>query len=276
MHGSAPSREFLRTSESFVSISLPSAHLFTGSTSYSDGHVDPKFIVAFSSTLVSQLSAEELKGRHMPMMDHEGFKYLCVLPDLADIEASIHQQGATLAGDLDRPEDEAEAADSAPADTSPADAGENLSQLLAKLEGSCLYRMDGWWTYELCIGRHLRQFHREPHAKEDTTSYTLGRFTDGTQTRPGPSESPLVGASVVQNFEEGSVCDLTGQERSTTVRFVCNHLSPGVGPSLLSEVKEEATCQYAATVSTPILCDHPKFGPRQVHVVEGVYNFGEY
>ena len=33
------------------------------------------------------------------------------------------------------------------------------SAVARQLHGSCAYLMDGWWTYELCHQRHLRQFH---------------------------------------------------------------------------------------------------------------------
>ncbi len=35
------------------------------------------------------------------------------------------------------------------------------SELLSALDTLCLYRIDDWWTYELCYKRHVRQFHKE-------------------------------------------------------------------------------------------------------------------
>lgn len=32
--------------------------------------------------------------------------------------------------------------------------------LLSPLRSACLYKWEGWWTYEFCFGEHLRQFHQ--------------------------------------------------------------------------------------------------------------------
>ena len=32
---------------------------------------------------------------------------------------------------------------------------------LAGLAGTCFYRVEGWWTYEFCYEKHLKQFHQE-------------------------------------------------------------------------------------------------------------------
>ena len=34
------------------------------------------------------------------------------------------------------------------------------SELLSALDSVCLYRMEDWWTYELCYKKHVRQFHK--------------------------------------------------------------------------------------------------------------------
>lgn len=33
-----------------------------------------------------------------------------------------------------------------------------ISSVAEQYEGACFYRVDGWWTYELCINKHVRQF----------------------------------------------------------------------------------------------------------------------
>lgn len=195
---------------------LTSLHLFathkilTGSASYSDGHIDPKFIVSYSTTLVSQLSEEQRRGRSMPMTDHEGTRYLCLLPDLATVESQIRdQQVNSLSGDS--------SSSSSSADEDAGTGVEDLSELLMRLQGTCLYRMDGWWTYEFCYKRHVRQYHRDPHTGQDTVSFMLGTWVEGGATRAGPSNNPALGLSLEQAYEGGTVCDLTGQERVTKV-----------------------------------------------------------
>ena len=34
------------------------------------------------------------------------------------------------------------------------------SELLSALDSLCLYRIEDWWTYELCYKKHVRQFHK--------------------------------------------------------------------------------------------------------------------
>lgn len=49
----------------------------------------------------------------------------------------------------------------------------------------CFYRSEGWWTYELCVNKHVRQFRQEPgkagpSAKEAAKAgpeFSLGYFT---------------------------------------------------------------------------------------------------
>ena len=34
------------------------------------------------------------------------------------------------------------------------------SELLEALDGLCFYRVEDWWTYELCYKKAVRQFHK--------------------------------------------------------------------------------------------------------------------
>ena len=38
----------------------------------------------------------------------------------------------------------------------------------------CFYRLEDWWTYELCYKKHVRQFHREKDVL--TAEYLLGVY----------------------------------------------------------------------------------------------------
>lgn len=38
----------------------------------------------------------------------------------------------------------------------------------------CFYRLEDWWTYELCYQKHVRQFHREKDVL--TSEYLLGLY----------------------------------------------------------------------------------------------------
>ena len=56
-------------------------------------------------------------------------------------------------------------------------------------EGWCAYRVEDWWTYEVCYERHVRQYHKEGAAL--ISEYLLGTYDEGetgvnaVQARPG-------------------------------------------------------------------------------------------
>lgn len=56
-------------------------------------------------------------------------------------------------------------------------------------------------------------------------------------------------------YPGGTECDLTRQQRSTTVHFVCGE----GGTDQLVSVKEDRSCHYKVVVATPRLCQHPAF-----------------
>ena len=58
--------------------------------------------------------------------------------------------------------------------------GPDALGLLEKLfvQSGCVYRMEPYWTYELCHGKHLRQYHEEREGKNiKLQEYFLGKFT---------------------------------------------------------------------------------------------------
>lgn len=74
---------------------------------------------------------------------------------------------------------------------------------------------------------------------------------------PGPTKTRKVeGVSLPyfeMNMSDGTVCDLSGRPRQTSVLYVCY---PQSKHNVLS-VKETSTCQYEVIVLTSLLCIHP-------------------
>ena len=133
-------------------------------------------------------------------------------------------------------------------------------ELLAPMHDYCLYRPAGWWVYEFCHGRFVKQFHDDPEKKTPRVQYTLGNAATGATPT---FESDGVDASGSPYFSEwytdGTVCDLTGQPRRTEVRYVCDLLKL----EQFTDIKETSTCQYQVLISTPRLCAHPGYKPRE-------------
>ncbi|CAJ0642445.1 8017_t:CDS:2 [Entrophospora sp. SA101] len=112
--------------------------------------------------------------------------------------------------------------------------------------------INGWWTYEYCHMRHVKQFHQIIQAGsliEDTSSesYFLGK-TLGTDLEVGGGKKFLV-----QRWSDGTTCDLTGNPRRVEIQFHCNP------QNYISVVTEMYTCNYLVVIHTSYLCAHPAF-----------------
>ncbi|KAL1919354.1 uncharacterized protein VTP21DRAFT_2047 [Calcarisporiella thermophila] len=136
---------------------------------------------------------------------------------------------------------------------------------LESLKKSCLYSTDGEWNYEICYGRHIRQYF--PRSLNDrigiadagkTLEYFLSYF-GGTPGQPGGSEPNRLksrtsyisedGSSryLSQFWNDGTKCDITGRPRKTEVQFHCHEVETVT-------VQEMTVCSYLVLVRTPQLC----------------------
>lgn len=163
-------------------------------------------------------------------------------------------------------------------------------ELMSDLENQCLFYMSGWWSYKFCYGQDIVQFHalpnnvkgglpvRDPHSQE----YVLGRVQQHQhQSQPNKREGQWKGEQaplqqqantppntelqvkgdqryLVQRMESGTVCDLTGRDRTIEVQYHCN---PGSMGDRIGWIKEITTCSYLMLVQTPRLCEDAAFLP---------------
>lgn len=148
-----------------------------------------------------------------------------------------------------------------------------LKNLLAR--EVCSYRLDHYWTYELCHGRFLRQFHDSSVMnKAKSQEYFLGRFSMSdfdkaeaefmAKIAKYKSEGKKLPSVIVEgvsmpyiefNYTGGTLCNLNNRERITRVLYVCSENAKHE----LHSVKEIFTCEYEAIVLSPILCLHEDF-----------------
>lgn len=160
-------------------------------------------------------------------------------------------------------------------------------ELLAQLEDSCLYFMSGWWSYSFCNNREIVQFHalaaapnglpprRDPHTAEfilgkvPAISASADRHSRRDQgeasSSPPPSSSSPAELQVkgdqrylVQRLEGGTVCDLTGRERTVEVQY---HCAPNLSKDRIGWIKEVTICAYVMVINTPRLCHDVAFLP---------------
>ncbi|KAM7448219.1 Endoplasmic reticulum lectin 1 [Porites harrisoni] len=178
-----------------------------------------------------------------------------------------------------------------PKEHSYARAGPQPDVLLESLviKGECSYRLDTYWTYELCHGRHVKQFHEVkagvPDAKVQV--YYLGKLEpkvvhkkpeeEAKPLDPPPTEGKDQEKSVPTRkvhghefpyykvlMDNGTPCDLLANKpRTTSVLYMCN---PRSSNEIIS-VKEVQTCHYEVEVFTPLLCGNPvyMFREKPVH-----------
>jgi protein OS-9 len=161
--------------------------------------------------------------------------------------------------------------------------------LINELDGTCLYHMWGWWSYRFCYGQDVVQFHAvassvkggPPTRDINTAEYILGRVPDphvasrssrrGQQRQQDDHSPPAAPVSpttelqvkgdqryLVQRMGDGTVCDLTGRERTIEVQY---HCSPGSTQDRIGWIKEVTTCSYLMMVNTPRLCVDVAFQP---------------
>lgn len=143
---------------------------------------------------------------------------------------------------------------------------------------SCSYRIESYWTYEVCHGKFVRQYHEEREGKKvKLQEYILGQW-DKTQLEvtvdalkmddKTKDTTPIPGKKIdgvtLPYFEltmgNGTLCDLTNNKpRQTKIIYVCQiH-----GKNNIYSLKETSTCQYEFVILSPFLCAHPKYKPQE-------------
>ncbi|XP_030024178.2 endoplasmic reticulum lectin 1 isoform X1 [Manduca sexta] len=144
------------------------------------------------------------------------------------------------------------------------------------MQKMCSYRLDSYWSYEVCHGRYVRQYHEEREGKHvNVQEYYLGHWsiekqakleTDmkaAEEAKRAPKTTKVEGMKlpyVELAMDDGTICDLSGKPRLTRVQYVCySH-----GKHEVYSFKEIATCEYEIIILSPLLCEHPQFKPRDV------------
>jgi len=201
--------------------------------------------------MVPHLLAEGERGEEVVMTSVDNEKFTCSLPKVvaASAASSNPYTGPSVLGILE--------------------------QLFTTQ--ACAYRLESYWTYELCHGRYLRQYHEERSGKEiKVQEYSLGKFTkemfdqlvveeqkdvDSEITRRPPTKR-IEGMSMPYHevaMEGGDLCDLSGSPRRTRVLYVCYP----AGRNEVYSLKEVSTCEYELVVLTAGLCSHPDYTPEE-------------
>ncbi|XP_050807829.1 endoplasmic reticulum lectin 1 isoform X1 [Gopherus flavomarginatus] len=151
--------------------------------------------------------------------------------------------------------------------------GPSPGELLEPLfkQSSCSYRIESYWTYEVCHGKYIRQYHEEKETgqKINIQEYYLGNMLiKSPLSDPDQDEKENLKEIPTKNIEgqttpyypvgmgNGTPCTLRQNlPRSSTVMYICH---PEAKHEILS-VAEVTTCEYEVVILTPLLCNHPKY-----------------
>nr|XP_016923536.1 endoplasmic reticulum lectin 1 [Drosophila suzukii] len=121
----------------------------------------------------------------------------------------------------------------------------------------CLTGGNGWWKYEFCYGRHVRQFHKD---KNSEVELFLGYFSEEDH-RAWSNSNPDKGArrsgftsSIWHHYGKGTHCDRTGLPREVDVKLTCTPVTNS-GTAVSMYLLEPKTCQYILVVESPTICD---------------------
>ncbi|GJQ82036.1 hypothetical protein Trydic_g6912 [Trypoxylus dichotomus] len=178
-------------------------------------------------------------------------KYKCILPNIEEKESTVVE---------------------------PYD-GPTPLELISPLfsQSSCSYRLESYWTYEVCHGRFIRQYHEDREGKKvKLQEYILGQWdkgqyqiildnlkssSDDEKAAPAPTKK-IDGVNLPYfeiNMGNGTLCELNqNKPRQTKVIYVCFiH-----GKHEIYSLKETSICQYEIIVLSPLLCAHHKYKPQ--------------
>nr|XP_039247809.1 endoplasmic reticulum lectin 1-like [Styela clava] len=136
----------------------------------------------------------------------------------------------------------------------------------------CTYRLETYWTYEICHGKHIRQYHEEKAAggviklqefflgyfSEEPDSKgvfnKLGNIPNGAKDIPAKKLDGIMTPYYPIDMGNGTACELkNGGKRKTRVLYVCH---PESRNEIMS-VSETSSCEYELVILTPTLCANP-------------------
>jgi protein OS-9 len=127
-----------------------------------------------------------------------------------------------------------------------------LRQLMTSMHESCLYRLEGWWSYEVCTARgSVRQFHAQ-----DLTGLVHEADQHYLGSKRDESATILTADYLSETLLAGSYCDVSAQQRQTELRYKCDVAREA---SAILSIQEPQSCRYIVTIATPLICIHPHF-----------------
>ncbi|CAF4200665.1 unnamed protein product, partial [Adineta steineri] len=135
---------------------------------------------------------------------------------------------------------------------------------------TCTYRLDPYWTYELCHGLQIRQYHETKVGGKRAVvqEYTLGTHHSEDQNRLVNQDNQQlvkIHYKTIENrqvpmlpvrYTHGTACEInSNQPRETLVLYMCHEK----GNNAIINFHEVSSCYYEMTIASPQLCQIPAF-----------------
>ena len=162
------------------------------------------------------------------------------------------------------------------------DSSESPAAVARLYRERCFYRSEGWWTYEFCVNKHVRQFRQQPGknslpgaADPDSADFYLGHVA--AQVRAKLPYEPKLHAKNPRRsyafaaYTGGSGCDLVDQKRETEVRILC---ATDAQDRIVS-VQEVALCQYRLVFASQKICELDDFAAAEEKLKEIVCYYAD-
>lgn len=266
-------------------------------SSYDDIYSKPEFVIAKTdfikrSELGKCINEFKSQGYSHELMFLNHSSYICFIPKVPLDEFSIHDIIYPPGGEYPTHNSKVDGKGKYELSENQLEkAREEAVDLLSELFDKCFFYRWGWWTCSVCYGQEVLQFHQSesgsgnsnavPKPDEGSDVYTLGKFQSLAE---GLSESSLLSLSnrdslqrimasnskdikidtigrtnvLVLHLRQGTVCELTGSERTVDIQFYCSEDSK---VDSIAWIKEPRSCHYQIAIYTSRLCKIPLFVP---------------
>ncbi|KAM6553274.1 hypothetical protein CsatB_014036 [Cannabis sativa] len=240
----------------FLSISFSLFHFLlaeqvlqfhVGGGSFARSSREPKYNIKFHSEDSPYHPEDDQESVVMP--NNNGQNYLCYLPKVEKVKSGKTVTQHNISSMIVESEKRIKL--------------KTPDELLEELRDRCFVRQEGWWSYEFCYPKRVRQLHLEE--EKVVQEFILGEYDaeataaynqnlSDISTLKDPRSKDASQRYHAHQYTNGTLCDLTNQPRETEVRFVCSEPR-----AMISSLTELSTCKYALTVRSPMLCQHPLF-----------------
>ena len=163
---------------------------------------------------------------------------------------------------------------------------DDIDELMKPYDKRCFHRIEGWWTYEFCYGKHVIQKHviprdRNPQPGEQEDTFILGLYDRDIDVahRKNISHNSNSDATFTQLFVNGTTCDMTNQPRRVLVKYVCrdearqlfgSNKNQNSKENFISTIRETESCVYEIEFMNGAICEHSTYKEKMARAARSI------